>query len=153
MFYEDNWVSSFQLGLATDASDLGYGGVFGTKWYMQSFTPAQARLSIASRELYAIVVACVIWGPLLSSYLVRFQCDNLAVVSCVNNGSSKCPLIMGLIRKLFFIAATHDFDVRLSHIPGVDNVGPDLLSRLRLADFRKQYPEADRVGACVPSLW
>ena len=70
VFYEDRWVSSCHLDLATDASDLGFVGVFGRKWFMSSFTPAQTGLSIASRELYAVLVACVVWGPLLSSYLV-----------------------------------------------------------------------------------
>ena len=85
--------------------------------------------------------------------LLPCSCNNQVVVNCVNNGSSKCPLIMSLIRKLFFVAASFNFDIRLVHIAGMENVGPDLLSRLRLNDFREYCPGADRVGACVPWLW
>ena len=59
---------------------------------------------------------------------------------------------MKLIRELFFVAASFHFDVRLKHIPGIDNIGPDPLSRLDLAAFRQACPHADRVGAEVNDL-
>jgi hypothetical protein len=151
-FYEDTWIHSNSLELASDASDIGIGGCFKTKWFMKKLTEPQAKLSIAWRELYAVVTACKIWSKLLTGRLIKFHCDNTAVVSCINSGTSKCPLIMTLIRTLFFIAAYYNFDIRLSHIPGLINIGPDRLSRLNMKAFREHCPRADLLGTDAPDL-
>jgi hypothetical protein len=75
MFYDDMWTTSASLELATDASNIGYGGVFKSKWFKGLFSEVQKVRSIAWRELYAIVVACKIWSSLLTSRLVRFNFD------------------------------------------------------------------------------
>jgi hypothetical protein len=152
IFYEDEWTTSPKLELATDASDLGFGGVLGHHWFMQPFTPEQKALTIAWRELYAIIVACTLWGSTFSQKRIIIHCDNLAIVYCVNAGSSKCPKIMVLIRTLFSIACIHNFEVRLQHVPGLDNIGPDRLSRLDLNAFREYAPNADLVGRRVPDI-
>jgi hypothetical protein len=152
MFYEDDWTSSTDLHLATDASDLGMGGVLGTSWFMQPFTKEQSDMSIAWRELYAILIACTIWGKRFAKQRLRIQCDNMAIVYCVNTGTSKCPKLMVLIRSLFLIACNHNFELRLEHVPGVDNIGPDRLSRLDMSAFRKHAPEADARGELVPVI-
>jgi hypothetical protein len=152
VFYEDHWKLSTDINLATDASDLGMGGVYKNHWFMEAFSCELSAMSIAWRELFAIVIACTLWGSLLTGQLLYINCDNMSIVYCVNSGTSKCPMIMKLIRELFFVAASFHFDVRLKHIPGVDNVGPDRLSRLDLAAFRQACPRADLVGAAVSDL-
>jgi hypothetical protein len=119
---------------------------------MKEFSAAQSRLSIAWRELYAVLMSCVIWGNLLTGKLVKFHCDNMSVVSCVNSGSSKCPLIMKLICKLFHTAVKFNFDIRMFHVAGILNIAPDRLSRLNLKAFRLHCPRADLLGAFVPDL-
>ena len=57
---------------------------------------------------------------------------------------------MCLIRQLFFIAAHHNFDLRLIHVPGIHNVAADLLSRLQVADFKKGFPNSDITGTEIP---
>jgi hypothetical protein len=68
---------------------------------------------------------------------VQIQCDNISVVYCVNSRSSKCPHLMQLVRDIFFACAFFCVDIRLVHIQGVYNVGADLLSRLRVEEFRR----------------
>jgi hypothetical protein len=97
-------------------------------------------------------IACSIWGSMLSQKLLVIYCDNLGIVHCVNSGSSKCPHIMELVRLLFSIACKYNFGMRLRHIAGVLNVGPDLLSRLELPRFRVCFPSSDASGTCVPSI-
>ena len=152
LFYEDAWVQNTSIDLATDASDAGFGGVYKSMWFMEPFSHTHADMSIAWRELFAILIACTLWRGFLTGRKIRIHCDNMAVVSCVNSGTSKCIHIMKLIRQPFFVAASYGFDVRLNHIAGNDNVGPDRLSRLDLNAFRVACPGADVCGASVSTL-
>ncbi len=74
-------------------------------------------------------MACEVWGPLWSRKCVLFHCDNMAVVQLWRSGLSKAPLFMHLVRALFFVAATNNFHVTITHIAGVDNSIADSLSR------------------------
>ena len=80
------------------------------------------------------------------------QCDNSSVVYCVNNGTSKSSPVMCLIRQLFYYAAKFQFDLRLVNLSGQDNVAADLLSHLKVAEFREGFPECDVIGTTVPVL-
>ena len=50
------------------------------------------------KELYAIVMACEVWGHLWTRMRILFHCDNLALWRA---GMSKAPLLMNLVRALF----------------------------------------------------
>jgi hypothetical protein len=138
-FYDDYWLSSIDLELYTDASGKGIGGVFGWHWFMAQLTVEQSTMSIAWRELYAVLVACVTWGKALTTHRLLVHCDNASVVAIVNSGSSRCPKVMNLVRDLFHVAVYHNFDIRLIHVPGVDNTAADLLSRLEEDKFRFMF--------------
>ena len=70
-------------------------------------------------------MAATAWGHLWAGRRIIAHCDNLAVVNIWGRNSSKSPTIMTLVRKLFFIAATHHFTIRFSHIQGVNNAIAD----------------------------
>jgi hypothetical protein len=142
-FLDEAWSQDTFLELSTDASDYGYAGVFGKRWYAEQFTAGDLQRSIAYRELLAVVVACVTWAGELTSKRILIHCDNMAVVQCVNGGSSKCGHMMRLIRELFYVAAANSFVVRLVHVPGKLNIGADLLSRGRLKEFKAFRPECE----------
>jgi hypothetical protein len=72
--------------------------------------------------------------------VVLIFCDNSSVVSIVNSVTSKCELVMKLVHDLFYVAVQYNFDLRLRHVPGVLNVPADLLSRLKLTEFREKFP-------------
>ena len=152
VFYDDEWSSGSFLQLSTDASDVGIGGVFVHRWYSRELSVSESSMSIAYRELLAVVSACACWGSLLSGRRVMLECDNSSVVFCVNNGTSKSSHVMSLIRQLFYLAARYQFDLRLIHVPGKDNVAADLLSRLRVSEFAEGFPGSDVIGAVVPVL-
>jgi hypothetical protein len=46
-FYDDEWTQNTDILFATDASDAGFGGVFGNRWFMQPFAKKRVLLSIA----------------------------------------------------------------------------------------------------------
>ena len=98
VFYEDRWLTSVDLSMYTDASGFGIGAVLGRRWLFSPLSCAEATRSIAWRELWAVLVACATWGAELTGQRVLIFCDNESVVSIVNTGSSRCPLVMSLVR-------------------------------------------------------
>jgi len=59
----------------TDASGgCGCGAVFGTQWMQLTWYKEWSRLDIMAKELLPIVLACAVWGPLLSGCRVEFKC-------------------------------------------------------------------------------
>jgi hypothetical protein len=75
----------------------------------------------------------------LKGLRILIFCDNASVVSIVNTGASRCPLVMCLVRALFDVCVFHDFDVRLRHVPGVENVAADRLSRMDYRSFEELF--------------
>ena len=66
-FLSCEWYCSDTVNLHTDAlSSRGFGGIFGTKWFQGKWCLhrkfGQPGISTAWQELFAIVVACQIWG-------------------------------------------------------------------------------------------
>ena len=57
----------------TDASG-GWGAVFGTQWMQLAWSKEWSQLDIMAKELLPIVLACAVWGPLLSGCRVEFKC-------------------------------------------------------------------------------
>jgi hypothetical protein len=113
VFLDEAWITSLDCCLYTDASGSGIGGVFMNSWYSEELSQLERTRSIAWRELFAVVMACRIWGALLRGRRILIYCDNQSVVAIVNSGTSKCPLVMHLIRALYSIAVDHNFDVKL----------------------------------------
>jgi hypothetical protein len=150
VFLEDDWTLSSVLCFAADASNAGMGAVYLKHWWSAPFNPAHLKLPIAWRELFAIVVSCRIWGHAWASKRVLIECDNQTIVHSVNNGSSKKPNIMSLIRDLFFIGSYIAFNIRFKHLPCVHNVGPDLLSRLKITQFKQTFPGTNTNPTPIP---
>ena len=64
------------------------------------------------------------------------------MVSIVNSGQSKAPLIMELVRKLVLLSMEHNFLVRAHHVPGVSNEITDALSRFQMQRFWAFAPDS-----------
>ena len=60
---------------------------------------------------------------------IRIHTDNKAVVDCLNKLSSKCKLLMQIIRPLTLILLKNNIQIRAIHIPGKQNTVCDILSR------------------------
>lgn len=143
IFYDNEWRNANDFVFSTDASNLAGAAVLRNKWLILEFTPEQLARPIAWRELCAVVVACATWGNMLTGHKILIDCDNTAVVESVNKGSCKDVALMELIRALFFIAALNNFDIRLRYIQSKLNRAADLLSRLKIDQFKLEFPKAD----------
>ena len=71
------------------------------------------------------------------------HCDNQAVCDIWRKGSSRNRDLMVLVRSLYYIATSYNFNIIVVHIPGVDNSIANSLSRLQMERFRHLIPEAD----------
>jgi hypothetical protein len=94
-------------------------------------------------ELLSLTMAAHAWGSAWAGQRVVFECDCEPVVQSLNNFTSHSPIIMTLIRTLFFIAAGCGFEFRAMHIPGATNTLADALSRGDQDRFRLLHPSAD----------
>ena len=68
--------------------------------------------------------------------------DNEAVVHVINKISSKDKHLMSLIRSLVLACLRHNILLWACHIRGILNTNADLLSRLKVKEFRLNAPEA-----------
>jgi hypothetical protein len=140
LLWDEEWMSeSSPLQPHTDACVEGYGAVCGTQWFHGTWTAEHQRLarddsmdrdSMPWKELFAIVAAAVTWGAQWTRRRVTFFTDCMPVVQALTKGASRTRRMMQLIRILHFTAARHHFIYRVQHIPGVENIIADELSRV-----------------------
>lgn len=157
-FYNDDFESSLQLQLFTDAApSIGFGGFFQEQWFAEKWPndfpkTASDFVSSALYELYPIAVASVIWGPQWSRKRITMLCDNEATVAIINKGRSSCNTIMPFVRRLIWQSVVFNFIIKAEHIPGRCNVIADSLSRFRFQTFRQLCPSANPDPATCPPL-
>ena len=151
-FLEPAWVPASDLQLFSDASStIGYGAYWNGAWLNQRWPPELMHHSIEWKELYAIVIACEVWGSHWRRKRILFHCDNMAIVRIWETGLSRNSQLMYLVRALFFVAASNNFNVLIHHIPGIDNSVADALSRFQVAKFRALAPDADTNPTPIPA--
>ena len=156
-FLSSTWQDTTTLDLHTDASGtLGYGGIFGRKWFQGKWEThqmlGQPGISIAWQELFAIVVACQVWGNLLRDHRIKFHCDNESVVSIINTKRSKIPRMMDLLRHLTLLTLHHNIYICAVHIPGKHNAIADAISRFQYQRFQNLAPDADISPFPIPQI-
>ena len=107
---------------------------------------------IAVKELLPILFAMVLWGKCWSGKRVECHCDNMAVVAV----ASELWLSKGQDHEahakvhVFFVAAYHDIQIHATHLPGVENIAADSLSRNNLPTFLQAVPDAATLPTPIP---
>ncbi len=96
------------------------------------------------------MLAAAVWGRGWARYVVRFNCDNEAVVTVLNSGAAKDKSLARLLRCLFFIEAKFNFVATATHFPGVQNTLADALSRNNRQLFHCLSPQAANHPTPVP---
>ena len=138
--------------IQTDASgSWGCGALFRNHWFQLKWSAEWKRLNIMAKELVPIVLSCAIWGPLLPKMSLEFKCDNSSLVVAINKGSSKEPMVMHLLRCLWFFSAFFEINISASHVQGVFNTAADMLSRNRAAQFLRSHPTASTRPMEIPT--
>ena len=150
-FLSDVWETSQSLQLYTDAAGLiGFGAVFDRHWLHVNWPNHWKSYNIALLELFPIVIAVHIWGPIMADKRIIVFSDNAAVVDIINNQTSKHQSIMVLLRDLVLSCLTHDIIFQARHIPGLINSSADYISRSQVTKFEELSPEADQFPNPIP---
>ena len=148
---EKSTTSCPSLNLYTDASgQIGFGVYFDGQWIAKRWPKKFREYSIQWKELFPIYLACFLWRKHFHEKRLLFHCDNLAITNIWSSGSSKCPKIMSLVRKMFFLAAKNNFTVNIKHIAGTNNSLADSLSRFQMSRFRQLAPMAEQQETEIP---
>ena len=118
--------------IATDASGSGAGGIlWGKEYFRVGFHGVWIGKNIAYLEMLAIIVALKLWGGFIAGRKIIIQCDNMAVVEVINRGRSRDLFLQASLRKICFLLAKCQGEIRCVHIRSELNEVPDMLSRWR----------------------
>ena len=152
LILEDHWTPSTKMQLFTDASGtIGWGAYWSGKWLQGHWSEAQLDMDITWKELFAIVMAVHTWGSLWQKQKILFHCDNQAVVSIWESGSTRAKETMALVRLLYFCAARYNINVCIVYIAGTNNEIADCLSRFQQDRFRQLAPQANLIPDNTPA--
>ena len=94
--------------------------------------------NIAQIEMINILVALKVWHKAWSCQKVLIKCDNLAVVSVLNNGRAQDQTWAKYARNIFMWASACNIELRVVHVAGKQNPIADLLSRWFITPFNFQ---------------
>ena len=108
-------------------------------------------MNIKWKELYAIVMAVHTWDVSWQRQKILLNCDNLAVVDIWAKGTTKSPVVMALVRLLYFCAACYNINVSFQHISGTENKIADAISRFQDIRFRELAPDAEATPTNIPA--
>ncbi len=152
--FQEPTTSSAVLGLFTDVSGVGFGAFFNNQWFSYSWPSNTTGVNIALLELFAVFAAVSTWSSELCNRSICVYTDNEAIVSIWAAGTSRDKAISALLRLMFFLCTGSNISLSFRHVPGVDNVYADLLSRLQVDRFLSLCPSALRHPSVVPdSVW
>ena len=122
--------TSEPIHLYVDACLTGIGGYTTEHVYSQAIPHCyRLKLSIVHFEMLNVMVAFRLWAHEWDNSRVEVHCNNAAVVSVLNSGSSRDPFLAACARTLWLIKAQFNIIVTVCHIRGKDNVYADILSR------------------------
>ena len=139
------------LRIQTDASgSWGCGSIWEKQWFQWPWPEEWREVNIMAKELVPIVISIAVWGPHFTRHRVLFQCDNMSLVKAIQKGNSKEPVVMCLMRSLWFFVAFYDVDLVINHIAGVNNCAADMLSRNHMSEFFMSFPQVSQLPTMLP---
>ena len=116
--------------LHCDASQLAWSGTLNERLPAKGFwRPHQQPEHITSKELRAVFFTVQSFLPQLQGRRVRLWEDNQAVVAILASWTSRAPLLMRTLRKLWWLMDTNNISLRAEYIRSAANVWADALSR------------------------
>ena len=98
------------------------GAIFNNSVYHYKTPVAFKDTHITVLEMLNVLVALKTFGHLCNSKTINIFCDNNAVVTVLQTGKTKDPLLGTIARNIFMHAASLDIFMKFTHVA-------DLLSR------------------------
>jgi hypothetical protein len=119
--------------ISIDSCGLAAGGYYAgqmvyTPW--NAFSREIADLHINDKEILALELALAQWAPQLRDKSIFVHSDSMVACAVIKRGSSKNPIVMASLRRVFWLSTVFNFRIRMCFYPGVRNVVADRISRL-----------------------
>jgi hypothetical protein len=118
-----------QSRFVTDASGYGVCAVFDGRFFIREHCPVTRTWHINETECLAAFLAAVQWCQLWRDQHILVESDNMVTVWAINKGTSRSPIIMAMLRQLFWLSAKFNFRITARHVKGLDNRLADAGSR------------------------
>lgn len=116
--------------LHVDSSDFGWGAVLNNHLTARGFWASPVREAhITLKELQAVRHAVESFLPHLQGRRVLLHEDNQAVIGILSKLTSKSPVLMNELRKLWYLLDTCNITLRPRYIRSAANIWADKLSR------------------------
>ena len=103
-------------------------------------------------ELLSVALAVSTWGPLMRGLRMVVHSDCETAVLAFEGQAAHSSHLMCLVRDILFLAARHEFALRLEHLPGAQNVFADALSRGQILEFKASYARHNSSPTAVMPL-
>jgi hypothetical protein len=114
----------------TDASNLGWGALHKGTPASGLWLSAEQSLHINCLEMKAVGLALNAFLSSLRGHHVLVRTDNMSVVAYINHqGGVRSGGLHAMARDLLLWAQNNLSSLRAAHIPGIQNLGADMLSR------------------------
>ena len=115
--------------LHIDASLTGLAGIWNDEVYATPiFDLFGFDLKIVHLEMLNLVIAHRVWAKKWTHSVVKFYCDNQAVVQVVQTSQTKDQMLALCLRNIWLLTGSYDIDLDIDHIQGSHNKHADLLS-------------------------
>ena len=131
-FRQIGFTASNEINMCSDASKIGFGATYGSKWIQARWPEDWTKLHITILELYPIYVIVAMFSNLIRNSNNLFHCDNSVVVSIINQQFSTDSTIMSILRPLVLILMKNNVYFRAKHLPDISNVLADNISRFQV---------------------
>jgi len=117
----------------SDASKSGYGVVFNCHWFGGVWPQTWHNYDITFLELFPIYMAIRTFSNIFGNGFVKFNCDNEAITTIINNQTTKNKKLMCIVRLLVLDLLKYNINLTAVHIPGKKNVLADKISRQQIS--------------------
>ena len=114
------------------------------------WTRQESHLSSNQREMLAVLMALRAFLPRIKGHRVLLKSDNATTVAYVNNLGGPVAPLYAIARETLTLCAVEGISLRVAHVPSVDNVVPDRLSRLQ---DRQDWMLAPWAFQALDCLW
>ena len=122
--------------LFTDAYEVGIGAILKQKdkligFYSYKLNPSESNYSIMQKELFAVIKSLLHFKPIIFTSHIEIFTTNINILTTLHADSRR------IARWKLLLC---EYDIKLIHIPGKQNVGADSLSRLYQLDTNPKHP-------------
>ena len=129
MLYEE-WCEPDEI-CSSDSSLQGCGGFWQGKYFHTAFPEKfhNDQFHITILEMFAVIICLKLWGCNFKGKRIQMFCDNQSICQVVNSGKARAEILQDCLREIAFLAAVHEFQIKMVHLESKANRISDCLSR------------------------